>query len=148
MPFAIGTLGASNLSGTAEDSITQLELTFNQPTAIYLGLLNPTTTSGGFDSLTFTITEDGTTVVSRSFASSAAANGYFTDNVLTLGAATDLALNLEINSSNLGDGYSLNFEAAAVPEPSTTALVGVGILLLALQTIRKWRQRCGTASIN
>jgi hypothetical protein len=149
MPFALGTLGVVNLSGAAEDYSSSFNLAFDQPMSVYLGLLNPTSTGGGFDTLELTVVLDGNTLVDEQFTDLATATAYFTDHVLnTPLMGSDMTINMQVTSHISGDGFGFDLEVAPVPEPSTVALVLLSLILLGVPAWRKWHQARGLASGN
>ena len=108
---------------------------------INLGLINSVASGGGFTQLIFNVQENGTTLLSQSFSSIAAANAYFTDRVIGLGALPvgniDLKVNLAVTSNSTGSGYGINFATgiSAVPEPEQWAMMLTGFGLVG------WRLR-------
>jgi len=104
---------------------------------IDLGLVDSLGSGGGFSKLAFSVIENGDSLLSQSFTSLAAANAYFSDQFLDLGAWTrygspiDLTVNLSVTLATLGDGYGVDFmlgdpPPSSVPEPNILALFGVG----------------------
>ena len=104
---------------------------------LILGLLNPTSTGDGFDSLTFTMMENTSTLLQQeTFTSLAEANAYFTDDPIDLGAISDLQsveFSMSVTTTNPGDSYyaSLIYGQATVnsnyvPEPTCGALLLLG----------------------
>jgi hypothetical protein len=133
-----GLLGSLNLAGSAQTSTSELTIAFTGETQnITIGLLDPTSSGNGFDSLTFTIMEGSATLAQETFDDLADADSYFTDNVLSFsGPATSVTLDLAETSSNQSDGFAVDVEAGteSVPEPSTCAMFVLalgGVLLLA-----------------
>jgi hypothetical protein len=121
---------------TASTTMTLSVTTLSQQHLI-LGLLNPQSTGNGFDSLTFTVTKNTTTVLqSVTFTSLANANAYFTNDAIDLGSVTGLtSIKFQLSETTTAptDSYdaSLIFGDATVnagpvptPEPATTALAG------------------------
>ena len=78
------------------------------------GLVDTRVFGSGFLSLAFSVVIDATTVVSQNFASVAAANAYFGDQALNLGAVTPVSnlvvtFNLELTSTTEGAGYGVQY---------------------------------------
>jgi MYXO-CTERM domain-containing protein len=71
---------------------------------------------GGFDSLTFQVTREGTMVVNQTFATVAAATAFLDDHVLNLGSngvanvsgALDLVFNLSMTTNDAGAGFQFD----------------------------------------
>ena len=141
--MAAGVLGAQNTTGLAQTNRVDFTLQLDQtPTSFQLGLIDPTATGKGFDTLTFTLAS-GDVVITQTFTTLAAAETYFSDNVLTLSGANmapDIGINLTETSSTMGDGFAFDFEAGeAVPEPSTTGLGFLGFALIGCSMLRRNR---------
>jgi hypothetical protein len=144
---ALGALYAADSTGPQTYS-SSVEWVFNRTAlpvygTINLGLINSVASGEGFTQLVFDVQENGTTLLSQSFSSIAAANAYFTDRVLGLGAlpvgTIDLKVNLAVTSNSIGSGYGINFATgisiAAVPEPDQWAMMLTGFGLIG------WRLR-------
>jgi hypothetical protein len=115
---------------------------------LILGLLDPTSTGNGFDSLTFTMTENSDVVLQQeTFITLAAADAYFTDNPIDLGPTANvlsIEFSMSVTTTSPGDSFyaSLVYGEATVnsnyvPEPSSTTFV----LFLAGGTILRRRRR-------
>jgi collagen type I/II/III/V/XI/XXIV/XXVII alpha len=90
--------------------------------ALDLGLVSPVDASGTLTSLTFQLTEEGSLVVNKTFTSAAAANTYFTDNLVNLGAASagvggdlNVTASLSETLSGSGNAYGVDFTLGAAP---------------------------------
>lgn len=131
-----GVLGAKAPSGSENDYHSEVDWTVNTTTLggdLLVGLpgtsLGDTGTFGtGFDSLTFTVTVGGATAVNQNFTSLAAAQAYFSNNVIDLGAvpnstalAVDVKFDEEISTS--GSGYATDFILGSTAQ-ATPPVVG------------------------
>jgi hypothetical protein len=106
---------------------------------LLVGLLDNASFGAGFDSLTFSIAEQGVTVFNTAVTTLAAAEAFFDDRVLDLGSSTvgpnlDLSFDFDLVASNVGNGFGEDFlfgatSSAAVPEPSTLSLFGLAALM-------------------
>ena len=129
--FAIDELGgkyAKSGGTTSETNVETLDLTVDTTKLVSLGHLgigfySPTELGSGFTSLTFTLTADGSTVVSQTFTTVAAADAFFTDNFFDLGqlgsgalsaATLNLVATLTITTNSPGSGYYI---AAIIGDP-------------------------------
>jgi hypothetical protein len=97
---------------------------------LVLGLTAPLDdTPTDFQSIDFTVTLDGADVLDQSFTSLAAADAFFNDNVLNLGAVSgvsDIVFSYDLVAGGAG-GYGLDLAfAGAAPEPSTWAMMLIG----------------------
>jgi hypothetical protein len=125
---------------------------------LLVGLLDHASFGAGFDSLTFSIAEQGLTVFNTAFTTFAAAEAFFDDRVLDLGSSTvgpnlDLLFDFDLIASKGGNGFGEDFllgaaSSAAVPEPSTLSLLGLAALMtIALRHSRRgarddrWREQ-------
>jgi hypothetical protein len=83
---------------------------------LVLALLDTNVQGGGFDSMTFQVTREGTMVVNQTFATVAAANTFLNDSVLNLGSNgvgnvsgnLDLIFSLSLTTNDAGAGYSFD----------------------------------------
>jgi hypothetical protein len=114
-----------------------------------LGLIDSQSSNGGFNTFRFTLTRTGTAtpLIDQTFTSLALAQAYFADNVVDLGSIgtgpQSLNFAFDLNSSSNGDAFNVAFLVAnvgVVPEPSTLALVGAGVL--ALVALQRRRSKC------
>jgi hypothetical protein len=114
-----------------------------------IGLLDPDPEGNGFSSLHFQLQVNGMTVVDQTFTDEATANAYFSDDVLNLGplsgTTATLSTLLDVTTASAGDGYNVDFVVAnAVPEPSSWALLGGGVLVLMRRRKRGGRRARGS----
>jgi len=119
--LALGVLGGASAPGASGGStINTSYVTFtitpsqlSNPQSLVLGLLNPQQLGNGFDSLVFTLTDSGTSLVNQTFNSASAALTYFTDNTVSLGSTTTLAgsyrATFSITTHRPGDGFNASF---------------------------------------
>jgi hypothetical protein len=97
-----------------------IDVTTLQPGKLLVEFLDPVS-SGTFTSLHFSITREGSVVENQTFATVAAANTYFDDHVLDLGAlksnvtgTLDLTFLLDITTLDNGARYGADFLVADV----------------------------------
>ena len=88
------------------------------------------TGGAGFELIEFIISDDGTTILDKTFASLAAADSFFDDQVINLGSSygpgVDLTFAYTLTADGPG-GYGVDFVVGgAVPELSTWAMTLVG----------------------
>ena len=143
-----GTLGALAQYALAVD-VSQLA----DPRELLVGLMNPVSAGGGFDSLRFQIGVEGNLLVDVFFTDRAAAQNYFDDQILDLGpiasftSPSDPGLEADplevfayffIETSAPGDRFSAQVLVAnaAVPEPSGALLLALGLGTLAARRRR------------
>lgn len=168
IPTVLGTgVHAAGIEALIDDNPTVLttsgEFSFATDSAqrLLLGFVSSTFAGAGFDALDLTISNNGVTLLSQSFATLAAANLFFNDHVVDLGLFGAGNQHLVINSSMtyaqqgayafnyvLGGGSSFNTSAlgvamldnvSAVPEPSAWLMMslGMGGMLLVARRRRK-----------
>ena len=98
----------------------------------------------GFESMEFYIIADGAKIFDRTFASLAAADSFFQDQVIKLGSSfgPDVALTFGYNLVADGSGgYGFDLAVGgAVPEPSTWAMMAIGFAGLAALGLRARRR--------
>jgi hypothetical protein len=126
--------------GTPHSFDTQMAFTFDIPSGygstLTVGLLNGMAFNAAdfnavTDSLSFTITDNATTIFSDTFTSLTDAVNFFTDDLLTfdtLFGTNTIGVDLNLVTSN-NVGFQGNVVVGTVPEPSTwlillTALLG------------------------
>jgi hypothetical protein len=125
-------LGAnySATSGTVKYSAsTEDVFNLSGSNTITLGLLNLGSYGKGFSSLSFTVKEGATTLLTDSFTSLAAAQTFFTDDPVSLGKLSgpvDLTLSYQL-TANQAEGAGISFVLADAPaasgaKPSATAM--------------------------
>ena len=137
--FGTSILGA-NLSGDGSVSNTysaSSTFDFSYKGNLVLGLIAPLDGAPtDFQQIEFSVTVDGAEVVDEVFTSLAAADLFFGDRVLSLGAvsgATDVTFSYDLVAGGAG-GYGMDLAfGGAVPEPSTWAMMLIGLAALATQ---------------
>ena len=144
-PLAIGLL-VDTSNGLPTPTSSQLTLELTQPVSGFtIGLLNPASSyTGPFNSLEFEVSIGGSTALDLDFANLAAANSYFTDNVLTFDeTGQDVAVSLNLTGPSTGYNYAVNVEIGVVPEPNAGIIAALGMGLLGLCRLRRDRVRQG-----
>ncbi|HEX8679510.1 MAG TPA: PEP-CTERM sorting domain-containing protein, partial [Chthoniobacterales bacterium] len=153
--FALMTLGvgaAQNASGAAAAYTSSGRVNVwlgdaTQAPSLRLGLVNAVATGSGFDTLQLTITNKFVVIFTETFSDLDAALAFFSDHVLELGVlqpdrlgffSADLEVKIAATTSSAGDSFRVEVVAAAVPEPSTYALLVLG---LATAAATAWRRR-------
>ena len=153
-------LGTSAGSNTFTNTIQWIVNTTNLPNGandhLILGLDDALTTGTGFSSLTFKLTEDGnaTPIVNQTFSSVAAANTYFTNDLVDLGAwdpGSTLTLLASLSETvGSGNGYGINYmlgidppAPTPTPESGSLALLVGGLCGLGFV----WRGRRRTSHV-
>jgi hypothetical protein len=118
--FGAGVLGANYLGATGTRTYTTSntqEYSLSGNNAFTLGLLSLGAYGGGFSSLSFSVTEGATTLLSKSFTSLSAAQTYFTDDPVSLGdlsGAVDLKLTFKLTASAV-EGAGISYLVADAP---------------------------------
>ena len=118
---------------------------------VVLSLLDLASYGGGFSKLTFSVSDDGSTLLSDTFTNLSTAEGFFTDNPLSLSTGSgpqDLILSLQLTGDSVegaGISYAVGESPKGVPEPATLPLLILG--LLALSPIASRRRALNAASI-
>lgn len=120
--FGAGVMGANDASITGTRQYTEsTEHVFNLSGShtFTLGLLNLASYGSGFSSLTFTVKDGATTLLSDKFTSLSAAQKFFTDDPLSLGTfkgSVDLTMSLQVTANKIeGTGISYVLADAAAP---------------------------------
>lgn len=160
------------VSGTSSESLGNLDIqarstwiansslsTGGRP--LFLGMINPE--AGGAGTVSFTLTVDGATAISKEFTSFALASDWFTDNVISLGTPSGsgsltvgIAFTVDAGAAGgwfgasglLGLGQqplvaakSATLVEAPVPETNTLSILFVSVLSLPLISRRSARWR-------
>jgi len=146
--IGLGVMGA-NLGGDSNSSGTfnsQAEYITNRTGTnnLTIALLNLAASGNGFQSLSFTVKDNGSTLLSDTFTSLASAQTFFTDDPLTfynLASGVDLSLNFSLTASSesAGISYAIGDTAgtAPVPLPPTLPMLLGG--LVSLMFVRRHR---------
>ncbi len=135
--FSVGELGgAYDAGGTTSDTTTSsLSLVVDTSRLASLGDLlvgfyHPTAIGSGFTSLTFTLSADGSTLIDKTFTTLAAAESYFNDAAVNLGALGSGALSgsllsltatLSLTTDAAGSGFYFQMITGDPPGGSRTA---------------------------
>src|ERR1700722_11024147 len=111
---------------------------------LVLGLIPPLDGAPtDFQQIDFTVTLDGAEVVDETFTSLAAADAFFDDHVLDLGAVSgisDVTFSYDLVAGGAG-GYGMDLAfGGAVPEPSTWAMMLIGFGGLGYAGYRRQQQ--------
>ncbi|MGH7155846.1 MAG: PEP-CTERM sorting domain-containing protein, partial [Acetobacteraceae bacterium] len=162
-----GALGATANGAASLTYSTSVEWNVNTSTLpsgaghnLDVGLVSPLTSGTGFTSLTFSVTEDSVVKLTQTFATVAAANTFFTDDLQNLGQWTsgstlDVLVSMTEKLTGTGNGYGVNFMVGvdpppgrgfaprAVPEPATISVFGLGLLGLGWSKLRGRKRRAG-----
>jgi hypothetical protein len=125
--FGAGVLGA-NYSSTSTGSYTYTASTTHAYTlsgenSFTLGLLTMGAYDGGFTSLTFTVKEGTTSLLTKTFTSLSAAQSYFTDDPVSLGditGTTDLILSYKLTAA-VPEGAGISYLLADAPVTADVA---------------------------
>jgi hypothetical protein len=122
--FGLVTMGAAySESGSGNRTYTStatfaidLSLNFNPAQRLVVALLDRNSQGVGFDSMTFTITREGTMVVNQTFNTLATALAFFDDELLDLGSNgplnvsgnLDLIFGLSLTTNDAGAGFQFD----------------------------------------
>jgi hypothetical protein len=153
--FAGGSVVAAGILGANDDGTSSALTTYTASTEqtfavannsrLTLSLLDLASYGGGFSKLTFSVSDDGTTLISDAFTNLSTAESYFTDNPLILSTTSgpqDLTLDLQLtgdSAEGAGISYALGKSSASVPEPPTSVLLIFGLLALSAAARRRHR---------
>ena len=117
--FAAGVLGASYAPGAtgSQEYIDTQTFTLNGAAMsghLILGLLDTQTVGTGFSNLKFTVMVGGATVVNQTFTTAAAANAFFANDAVDLGAFASVAglqvvVKFDLTTATAGSGYGEDF---------------------------------------
>ncbi len=141
--FGTSVLGA-NLSGdgsAADTYSASSTFDFAYRGDLVLGLIAPLDGAPtDFQMIDFTVTLDGTEVVTKSFTSLATADTFFADDPLNLGLVSgvaNLVFSYDLVAGGSG-GYGMDLAfGGAVPEPSTWAMMLIGFAGLGYAAMRR-----------
>jgi hypothetical protein len=137
---AAGILGANDDGSggglTTYTASTEHTFAVADNSRVILSLLDLANYGGGFSKLAFSVSDDGTTLVSDAFTNLSTAESFFTDNPLLLSRTSgpqDLTLYLQLtgdSAQGAGISYALgeSSASASVPEPPTSLLLILGLL--------------------
>ncbi len=130
-------------ASASHDYVSSETFTFNGQDLsgdLLVGLIGSSVTgstgdTSDFSSLTFTVKVNGVTEVSDTFTSLAAAEAFFSNNVLNLGAVPEMAgdtvqMSLDVTSATAGFGFADQFVVGATdgsPPPVLTAPTSVTV---------------------
>ena len=150
--YGAGYLGAAypgDGSGLASTHDASADFEFDlaslgDPHRLRLGLLSDAATAGGFDSLSFSVTANGSALQTWHFTSLTDASHMFNDQVVNIGSflsgahssgTLDLGLSFSLDSHTPLQGYNIAFligaaSPTAVPEPSISIMLGIGLAFL------------------
>ncbi len=126
--FGAGELGA-NYSSSSKGTVTYTasntyDFALTGTNKYTLGLLNIAAYGSGFQSLSFTVTDGSTTLLTKSFTSLTSAKTYFTDDPVSLGSLSGKA-NLTVSyklTADAAEGTGITYVVGDAPQ--TTGAVG------------------------
>jgi hypothetical protein len=112
--------GIGPQTSTATDDVTFDQALLSAHQDLLVSLYAPTGGGAGITGIDFSITENGSTLVSRDFVSIKSATTYFTDHPIQLGAvgsstAVSLQVSLAVTSVKPGAGFDAGFLIAERP---------------------------------
>jgi hypothetical protein len=156
--FVFGSGAEATLANTSTTSTTYINsIEWNVNTSalpsgvghnLDVGLVSESTRGTGFTSLTFSVEEDATAVLTETFTSVSAADTYFSDDLVNLGQWTSgstlvVLASLSVTAAGSGNGYGIAYLVGVdpVPEPATWSVFGLGLLGLGWSKSRWRRQR-------
>jgi hypothetical protein len=124
--IGLGVLGANYAGGTGSQSFTSSAEYIVNTTGTFnltLALLGITSNAGGFDFLSFSLTDNGTNLLSQSFTDLGSAQAYFSDDAITLynlASNADIVLTFTLTAASIEGSsvmYALSSTAALAPVP-------------------------------
>jgi hypothetical protein len=132
------TYGGNGQSLTYQESAS-FTLNSHGGSFFLVDLLGASSIGNGFDAATFQILSNGNVVDSQSFTNVAAANAFFSNNLLSVPLASGVD-NIQMafdETMSGGEGYSFGYAASAAPEPSTWAMMLLGFATIVLVAYRR-----------
>lgn len=143
---AFSNRGAGDSAPASASADARLQTTLAAGEHAYLGLQDITAADGisalsDFTSLSFSVDNHGTSLLSRSFSTLEEARQFFTDNPISLAGAqgeVDLGLHFVMTGVPL-NGLRFNYVIGVIPEPSTQALMALAFG--GLFAVRRWQAR-------
>lgn len=151
--FATGAMSAGTSGGTASleySDTSVIDFSLKSPEIVHLVLLGYNVLGAGFSSLQLTVSASNNFDTTYPFATLASAEKFFTNDQLDLGSFTegsqfvDMSYLLTASGSAQGFGFNFNIDPelspAAVPEPSTWAMMLMGFAGLAFAALRRARE--------
>jgi hypothetical protein len=120
---AVGSTGADTSASSIEWTVATSTLPGSG--TLYLGLTGGTPVNAGFTSLTFEVLKQGHVAITETFASVAAANTYFSDDLSSLGIwSSGVTGNLDVKvlvsetNTGAGNGYGIELTLGIAPSPA------------------------------
>jgi hypothetical protein len=148
LTLAVGSMGAGGIGGSLAYQQTA-SFTLNAgSTPFLIDLISNASLGTGFDSATFTISDNGNLIVSDSFANLASAQAFFSNNnlinIMLAGGLNNVQLSFDETMSG-GEGFSFDYSTASVsatPLPDALPLFATGLGLIGM--LGWWRKRRNT----
>jgi hypothetical protein len=155
--FSGGSLFSAGILGANDDGTSSAPTTYTASTEqtfavvnnskVVLSLLDLASYGGGFSKLIFSVSDDGTILLSDTFTNLGTAETFFTDNPLLLSTTSgsqDLVVALQLTGDS-AEGASISYAVGessptGVPEPGTSPLLILGLLALS-PMIRRGKAR-------
>ncbi len=143
LTIALGTMGAGGIGASSLTYTATADFTFNAVGFPFLiDLTGSYSLGNGFDSATFQVFDNGNSLINQSFSDLTSAQAYFSNNLLDLylgAGSNDLQIAFTETMSG-GQGFAFNYaagEIAAVPEPSTWAMMILGFAGIGFMAYRR-----------
>lgn len=130
-----GTAGVQTSLVSLAVAIDLAQIPAGEQTRLQFALLGSSSTGAGFSSLRFTVARENLPAVDVTFVSLSAAQSYFADQILDLGALADgvtgtldLQISLQLTTAQPGDAFAttLFVANAPIPEPAAWAWLLLG----------------------